>query len=308
MNAVCLKNVSKEFKGDFWKKKVRVLKDVSFQVNQGDIYGLVGPNGAGKTTSMKILLGLIRATEGEVTVFGKPVTSTAFKRDLGYLPEHAYYYDYLKADEVLDFYGRLFGLNRSERHRRTDELLSLVGLADKRHIRLRNFSKGMLQRVGIAQALINNPKLVIFDEPMSGLDPIGRKEVRDIILNVADQGKTVMFTSHILSDVEAICERVAIIIKGQIQAEGKLSDLVRTRIRSTEVMFEGESSFEIPMQLREQIQVRISGHQSIVSTSDEKLLIDVIEEGRNQKLKLVSVVPHRETLEDLFLEQVKARQ
>src|SRR5580765_5497249 len=203
-------HVTKDFQSDFWKPKFRSLEDVSFQVPEGGLFVFIGHQAAEKTTCIKILLGLLRPTEGEIKIFGRSIQDPEFRRELGYLPESAYYYEYLAAGEILDFYARLFGLTSSVRRKRIDELLELVGLADRKGDKLKTFSKGMLQRIGIAQSMINDPKLVVLDEPMSGLDPKGRKEVRDIIVRLSEKGKTILFSSHILSDVEAICDDVAI--------------------------------------------------------------------------------------------------
>ncbi len=305
-SAVQTENLTKDFSTDFWKSKVRVLEGVNFAVREGGIFGLVGPNGAGKTTTIKILLGLLKPTAGNAWIFGRPVSEVAFKKNLGYLPENAYYYDFLRAGEILDFYGRLFGLSRKERLRRSSELLDLVGLSGDRDLKLRSFSKGMLQRIGIAQALVNDPKLVILDEPMSGLDPIGRKEVRDIILRLSDRGKTVLFSSHILSDVEAICDDVAILVKGRLRASGSLAELVQTRVKGVEVVFEGPGPAVLPELWRGKVSVRAVGKQFTVSIHEAGMLPEVLAWGSRAGFVLVSVVPQMESLEDLFMEKVGA--
>ncbi len=305
LKAVHFENVSKDFKTDFWKKKVSALCEINFSVEPGTIFGLVGPNGAGKTTAIKIMMGLIRPTKGNVTIFGNSVEGRAVKRDIGYLPENAYYYDYLRTEEVIDFYGRFFGLSRNERNKKTDELLEQVGLFDKKGLRLRQFSKGMLQRIGIAQAIVNDPKFVIFDEPMSGLDPIGRKEVRDIILRLGDQGKTILFSSHILTDVEALCDYVGIIIKGKLKACGPIGELIQPRVKNTEVIFHGKEAVLFPQKFEKKATFRSSGAQWIVDVVDPDILEQVINWGKSEKLQLVAMIPHKETLEDLFMKQVE---
>ncbi|HLG20442.1 MAG TPA: ABC transporter ATP-binding protein [Bdellovibrionota bacterium] len=298
--------VTKDFTGDFWKKKVRGLDDVTFSVHDGDVFGLIGPNGAGKTTAIKILMGLLKPTRGSVRVLGLPVTDIQTKRYLGYLPENAYYYDYLRTEELLDFYGRLFGLRRSKRHDRIDELLEAVGLSDKKGVHLRHYSKGMLQRIGIAQALMNDPKLVILDEPMSGLDPIGRKDMRDVILRLAQKGKTVLFSSHILTDVEAICERVGILIRGKLTACGSISELVRSRIKSIEVIFRRgtkDPTDSVPSKWVGQVTMRKSGDQMVMSALRPDILNELIDWGRGRQWMLLSVVPQKETLEDIFMKE-----
>ncbi len=303
--AIEVEGLSKDFKTDFWKAKVRALHQASFSVRTGGIFGLIGPNGAGKTTTIKILMGLIRPTQGRAHVFGKPVSDTASKMQIGYLPENASYYDYLRAHEVLDFYGRLFGYSRKERKRRTDELLELVGLSSKRDIRLQGFSKGMLQRIGVAQAIVNDPQLLIFDEPMSGLDPIGRKDVRDIILGLRNQGKTILFSSHILSDVEALCDYVVILTKGQVRAQGSLGDLINPRVKAVEVVFETEGKMVSPQKWSGRVESRQSGSKLIVSTPESNLLPEIIGWGQEEGIELLTVARHKETLEDIFVQQME---
>jgi len=301
-----INNVSKDFATDFWKKKVSAVKNVSFEVKKGEIFGLVGPNGAGKTTTLKILMGLLKASAGTASINGVSVTETISRRELGYLPENAYYYDFLKTEEVLDFYGRLFGLPGALRKERTQELLTWVGLAHCRGIRLRTYSKGMLQRIGIAQALVNDPALVVLDEPMSGLDPIGRKEVRDIILKLAGMGKTILFSSHILSDVEALCDRVAILIKGEVKAYGDLATLVQPRVKSVEVILQGGKLSDPPSSWAGNVHLRKAGDKTVLVTSDLEQVQELTEWGRAMGMKMVSVSSHRETLEDLFIQKVEA--
>src|SRR6476659_8847090 len=216
MDAIVVDKLTKTYRPTWpWQSPATVLSDVSFSVGFGEIFGFLGPNGAGKTTTMKIILGLVQATTGSVELLGAPWTNVQVHKRIGYLPESPYFYDYLTAEEFLCFYGKLAGLDRETIQKRIPQLLERVSLAEARHRQLRKFSKGMLQRIGLAQALIHDPELVILDEPMSGLDPIGRKEVRDLILGLRDQGKTVFFSSHIISDVEMICDRVGILARGR---------------------------------------------------------------------------------------------
>lgn len=300
-----VRNLRKKFKTDFWKPEVLVLDDISFDVEEGDVFGLVGPNGAGKTTVIKTLMGLIQPTAGSVSIMGKDVRDPDAKRQVGYLPENAYYYDFLRTEEVIDLYGRLFGLSAKERRMKTDELLELVGLADRRGVLLKHYSKGMLQRIGIAQALVNDPKILVFDEPMSGLDPLGRKDVRDIIVRLKEKGKTICFSSHILSDIETVCERIVIIIKGKLKALGSLSELINPRIRTIDVLFAGPiKGAPLPEGLEQVVRRRSMGDQTLLILSDEKRLEDLLNWGRQSGLKLLSVVPHGESLEDIFVEKV----
>lgn len=223
MDAVVVDKVNKTYKRTWpWEKPISALSNVSLSVAQGEIFGFLGHNGAGKTTMMKILLGLLRATSGYAELLGSPVQNVDVRARIGYLPESPYFYDYLTAEEFLYFYGKLAGLHRETIRTRIPRLLEQVSLTEARQRQLRKFSKGMLQRIGLAQALIHDPELVILDEPMSGLDPIGRKEVRDLILGLRDQGKTVFFSTHIISDVEMICDRVGILAKGKMLSLGRI--------------------------------------------------------------------------------------
>ena len=225
-NAIEVENLVKTFRPPFRVKKVRAVRSVSFRVETGEVFGFLGPNGAGKTTTIKVLTGLIRPTSGSARVLGGPPDSLEVRSRVGFLPEQPYFYDYLKPAELLDIFGRLFGMDRTTRRRRIDELLDLVGLSHAKDRTLRKFSKGMLQRVGLAQALLNDPELLILDEPMSGLDPIGRKEFSDLIASLKRRGKTIFFSSHILADIERLCDRVVILHQGEIRAQGRLQDLL----------------------------------------------------------------------------------
>jgi len=220
-----IKGLKKDFRKGFLRKKVRILKDVSFNVHEGEIYGVVGPNGAGKTTTFKCILGFISLTAGNIKLYGQDIGHNKIKSKIGYLPENPYFYEYLTGYELLTYMGRLHGMSGKALNYRIYELLEKVNLTKSANVQLRKYSKGMLQRVGIAQAIINNPEFVIFDEPMSGLDPVGRREVRDIILELKSKGKTVMLSSHILSDLEALCDKVCFIFHGEVVKEGSLYEL-----------------------------------------------------------------------------------
>ncbi len=227
--------LAKTFRLDFFRKQVEAVKDVTFDVRRGEVFGFLGPNGAGKTTTLKMLMGLVAPTRGRASVLGRPVADIEAKRRLGYLPESPYFYEYLTPEEFLDLVGALFGLPAAERRKRRDRLLSRVGLDHARGRPLRKFSKGMLQRAGIAQALMGEPELVVLDEPMTGLDPLGRKEMRDLILELRREGRTVVFSTHILPDVEMTCDRVAMIFAGRLRNVGPLGELLSARLVSTEV-------------------------------------------------------------------------
>ncbi|TMA11565.1 MAG: ABC transporter ATP-binding protein, partial [Deltaproteobacteria bacterium] len=218
--------LSKIYRVGFWARKVRAVEDLSFEVRGGEIFGLLGPNGAGKTTALKMLLGFVKPTSGQAFISGERVGTVASRRDLGYLPENPALYEFLRGDEYLIFAGRLCGLSRADARHRAYELLERVGLTGRGADRpIRKFSKGMVQRLALAQALVADPGIVILDEPMSGLDPIGRKEIRDLILQLREEGRTVLFSTHILSDVEAICDRVGILVDGRLTDCGALADL-----------------------------------------------------------------------------------
>jgi ABC-2 type transport system ATP-binding protein len=279
-----------------------VLSGLSFSVAAGEIYGFLGPNGAGKTTTLKILMGLMRANSGTAKVFGYAAGDIRAKQRTGFLPESPYFYDYLTAEEFLGFYGRLAGINRSELSGRITQMLQLVDLMEARHRQLRKFSKGMLQRVGLAQALIHDPELIVLDEPMSGLDPIGRKLIRDVILNLRDRGKTIFFSSHIIPDVEMICDRVGIIMKGKLLATGRVDELVRRdHVQSVEVVCEGVEINKLSGIEPFASRVRQQGRQSLIILQQSHNLERVLAEIRKHGGHLISVTPQKGTLEELFL-------
>jgi ABC-2 type transport system ATP-binding protein len=231
------RNLSKVYR-DFWgRQKVRALKALDLEVRKGEIFGLLGPNGSGKTTTMKLLLGLLFPTSGQALVFGQPATEVTKNERLGYLPEESYLYRFLNAEETLDFYGRLFDMPAATRRKRAAELIDMVGLTGARRRQLREYSKGMTRRIGLAQALINDPELILLDEPTSGLDPIGTREMKDLILRLKAQGKTIVMCSHFLSDVQDVCDRIAILHLGELKELGRVDSLLRiqdeTEIRAT---------------------------------------------------------------------------
>ena len=223
---------------DFWgRQKVRALKALDLEVHQGEVFGLLGPNGSGKTTTIKLLLGLLFPTEGQAMIFGKEATDVSKNERIGYLPEESYLYKFLNADETLDFYGRLFDIPPDVRKERIESLLKLVKIDRARKRQLREYSKGMTRRIGLAQALINDPDLILLDEPTSGLDPIGTREMKDMILNLKEQGKTVVMCSHLLADVQDVCDRIAILHQGELKELGRVDSLLKvedtTQIRAT---------------------------------------------------------------------------
>ncbi|MDH4197750.1 MAG: ABC transporter ATP-binding protein [Candidatus Aminicenantes bacterium] len=301
-DAIRIADLRKSFKLGFIPRRKEILKGITFTVAEGEIFGYLGPNGAGKTTTIKTVLGLIFPDAGSVEIFGRSHLSPSSREELGFLPENPYFYDYLTAHEFLAFYAQLFGLGRKVRDERIAALLKLVGLTPSAHLQLRKFSRGMLQRVGLAQAMINDPRVVILDEPLGGMDPLGRKEIRDIIVRFKEEGKTVLFTSHILQDIEMICDRVAMIVDGRIVSQGKLLDLVSERILFTEVTVAGVKA------------EALAGLGDCLSTQGGRVLLRVFsEENVDRVLRLagehggrvVSLIPRTETLEDIFVEKVK---
>ncbi len=245
-NAVIeIRNLSKIYR-DFWgRKKVQAVKSLSLDVKKGEVFGLLGPNGSGKTTTMKMLLGLLFPTSGEMTILGKSASDVSKNEKIGYLPEESYLYRFLNADETLDFYGRLFNMSAADRIRRSDELIEMVGLGKARRRQLKEYSKGMTRRIGLAQALINDPELVLLDEPTSGLDPLGTREMKDLILRLKAEGKTVVMCSHQLGDVQDVCDRIAVLFQGELKVLGRVDELLEmrneTQIRTSSLSDEAEA-------------------------------------------------------------------
>src|SRR5579863_4058298 len=240
MPAIEILGLEKTYKVGFWRKRQRrALSPLHLTVDDGEIFGFLGPNGAGKTTTLKLLMGLVFPTSGTARILDREWTDPDIKAQIGFLPEQPYFYDYLTAHELLNYYGQLSGLPAKHRKHRIEEVLQHVGLKDVKGVQLRKFSKGMLQRAGIAQAILHNPKVIFLDEPMSGLDPMGRREVRDLIEQLKHEGKTVFFSTHILSDAEALCDRVAVIYKGELRGVGTVEDLTSTVQGKVEVIWQG---------------------------------------------------------------------
>lgn len=300
---VVAEHLSKTFRVGFWGRKVEAVKDVSFSVGQGEIFGLLGPNGAGKSTAMKMLLGFIKPTSGRAFVAGHEAGSPEARRLFGYLPENPALYEFLTGDELLMMLCRLSGLDKRASGARTKELLELVGLAGRADRPVRKFSKGMVQRLAIAQSLISDPPIVLLDEPMSGLDPVGRKDVRDLIFSLKERGKTVFFSTHILSDVEAICDRVGIITGGVLTDCGRLSELVDSSVREVEaVVTDVDEAFARrfpnarPMWRDDGLVLRFQDENA-----GQQALREAVEAGG----KLVSFATHRQTLEELFVQRAE---
>ena len=301
---VSVKGLHKSFVLGFFRKRVEAVRGVDFEVHKGEIFGILGPNGAGKTTTIKMLLGLIFPTAGKLELFGKESPGPSEMARLGYLPENPYVYQYLKAHEFLDLCGRLCGMDAATRKKRAEELIDRVGLRHAIDRPIGRFSKGMTQRIGLAQALLHDPELIILDEPMSGLDPIGRKEVRDLILEERRRGKTILFTSHILSDVEMLCDRVVILHQGKVTAYGALTTLLRPEVRRTELDLERASDG-----LKSALDA-LPGCATERAPGLERLRVTIEGDGGSQTVlrlaleheaRVVQLHEQRETLEDLFL-------
>lgn len=296
------RDLAKTFALGFRRKKVKALRGVTFSVREREIFGFLGPNGAGKTTAIKIIVGLLRPSGGSCSLMGKPAGEIAARHHIGYLPESPYFYDHLLPDEFMDLCGRLRGLESKTRRRRGDELLELVGLSAARDRPLRKFSKGMLQRIGLAQSLIGDPELLILDEPMTGLDPVGRKEVRDLILDLRRKGKTIFFSSHILSDVETLCDRVAIVNEGLLVDKGSLKELLEPAVLLVDIELDNTSE-ELGVQLEElSVELTREDPQRVhVAVKGEDLVEEVLRLAVEDKAKVLTVIPRRETLENLFM-------
>lgn len=298
--------LSKLFRIGFWGRPVMALEGLDLEVQKGEVFGFLGPNGAGKTTTLKILMGLIYPTSGKAWILERKVGDVAVKHQVGFLPEAPYFYDYLTAEEFLRFYGQLFGLGGQRLSERIAMLLSVVGLCEARSLQLRKFSKGMLQRIGIAQALINDPHLVILDEPMSGLDPVGRKEIRDLILRLRDQGKTIFFSSHILHDAEVLCDRVGILLKGRLVALGKVAELIgAATTRSIEVVVEGLDPQGVERVTKMAESVIPQGERLLAVLPGQDQVNEVLDLIRARKASLISMTPQKSSLEDLFMKEVQ---
>ena len=298
--------LSKIFRVGFWGKRVIAVDGVNLEVRRGEVFGFLGPNGAGKTTTLKMLMGLIYPTSGRAWLFGRDLGDPETKARLGFLPESPYFYDYLTSREFLGFYGHLFGLWGAVLDKRIDELLELVSMTHAKDLQLRKFSKGMLQRVGVAQALINDPELVVLDEPMSGLDPIGRKEVRDLILRLKESGKTVLFSSHILHDAEVLCDRVAMILKGRLVACGRVTDLLDQGASHQVELVVDRLTPEGLDHLRPRTdKVVMQGDLMLVVLRSQQQVGGALEIIRTAKARLVSLNPQKGSLEDLFIREVE---
>jgi ABC-2 type transport system ATP-binding protein len=297
-----VQGLAKSYPHPMTRRSMPVLKQIDFTVCRGEVFGLIGPNGAGKTTTIKAIMGLIAPDAGTVRLFGRSVNVAAVKARIGFLPENPSFYEYLTGEEFLQYYGRLYGMDRARRRERVEQLLALVELERVRQLPLRKFSKGMIQRIGLAQALLNDPDFLVLDEPMSGLDPLGRRLVRRIIQNLGGEGKTIFFTSHILSDTELLCDRVALVVGGRLRDLGRMDPLRSEEIRGYDLVATALDRDAVPAPGR------------LVSATEGKLLIAL--DGKTelqpylQRLfeaggQLISVVPHGRSLEDRLMAEME---
>src|SRR5499426_1588469 len=304
--ALATHELTKDYSVGFWRKRpYRALDRLTLDVRAGEVSGFLGPNGAGKTTTLKLLMQLVFPTSGDAEILGRPVGDVAVRRRIGYLPENPYFYDHLTAEELLDYYGRLFGMPSAERRAKIGATLDRLAIGAERRLQLRKFSKGMLQRVGLAQALLNDPEVVFLDEPMSGLDPLGRREIRQLILRLRDRGCTVFFSSHVLSDAEALCNRVAILAKGRLVTAGRLNEMLAFRVRGWELVASGVSQPVLGSISSRSTRVTKIGEDRFsfelpLGQPVDRILSELTAGGA----ALVSLNPVRETLEDFFVEQV----
>jgi ABC-2 type transport system ATP-binding protein len=301
-----VEHLQKEFRQGFFMRRVQAVKDISFQVDRGDIFGFLGPNGAGKTTTIKILTGLISPSAGRAELFGDAVPSRRALARIGFLPENPYVYPYLTPTEFIVLCGRLSGLSRRAARDRTRQVLEQVGIAYAADRPVRRLSKGMLQRTGLAAALVADPELLILDEPMSGLDPVGRKEVRDLIVDERRRGRTIFFSTHILNDVESLCDRVAILRKGEVVVSGRIAELLRRDARHTEITLSGKYAALAAELSKEGFSTKEVGGSLVVSVQGADTLKPLLQRAFSAGLGVEQVVPRQETLEDLFIREAIA--
>jgi ABC-2 type transport system ATP-binding protein len=303
MHAIEILGLEKTYNIGFWRKRPkRALHPLNLAIEDGEIFGFLGPNGAGKTTTLKMLMGLVFPSAGSARILGMDLHDPRMKAQIGFLPEQPYFYDYLTARELLRYYGQLSGVDSRQLSSKVEEVLEKVGLRDSMNVQLRKFSKGMLQRAGIAQAILHNPKVVFLDEPMSGLDPMGRREVRTLIEELKRDGKTVFFSTHILSDAEALCDRVAVINLGQLRGVGAVADLTSGVKGKVEIVWQGSA---VPAAIKSSgAETHIAGEttRAVIPEQDQDAAIDAL---RRERLRLISVTPVRASLEDYFMAQLK---
>jgi ABC-2 type transport system ATP-binding protein len=302
MSAIEIRQLEKVYSVGFWRQRPkRALHPLNLTVEEGEIFGFLGPNGAGKTTTLKILMGLVFPTAGTARILGMELDDPRMKAQIGFLPEQPYFYDYLTGLELLRYYGRLSGMDETRLAAKVMPALERVGLKDAAHLQLRKFSKGMLQRVGIAQAILHDPKVVFLDEPMSGLDPMGRREVRNLMEGLQAEGKTVFFSTHILSDAEALCDRVAIIHLGQLRGVGAVEELTAGVRAQVEIVWTGGSDAAALQGLGAESHVAGDTMRALLAPEKQDAALDLL---RRNRARLISLTPVRMSLEDYFVQQL----
>jgi len=302
MSAIEILGLEKTYGVGFWRKRPKcALKPLNLTVESGEVFGFLGPNGAGKTTTLKLLMGLVFPTSGTARILGMELDDPRMKAQIGFLPEQPYFYDYLTARELLKYYGQLSGVEASQLVRKVDAVLERVGLRDATDVQLRKFSKGMLQRAGIAQAILHDPKVVFLDEPMSGLDPMGRREVRDLIEELKQQGKTVFFSTHILSDAEALCDRVAVIHQGELRGVGRVAELTSSVAGKVELIWNGSAVPAGFSALGAECHMSGETMRAVVPEAQQEAALEIL---RQERLRIVSLTPVLSSLEEYYLQKV----
>jgi ABC-2 type transport system ATP-binding protein len=306
MAAIEILDLEKTYQVGFWRKRPKpALRPLRLTIEEGEVFGFLGPNGAGKTTTLKLLMGLVSPTAGTARILGMDFDDPRVKAQIGFLPEQPYFYDYLTAQELLTYYAQLSGVPAAGRSERVSAILERFGLADSARLQLRKYSKGMLQRVGLAQAILHDPKVVFLDEPMSGLDPLGRREVREMIQQMRNEGKTVFFSTHILSDAEALCDRVAIIYQGELRGVGAVAQLTSQARRRVEIIFCAPS---VPAALTHLgVDARVSGDM-VNAVLDEDKQDAALEILRRENIRLISLAPVRSSLEEYYVQNMRPRE
>ncbi len=305
MAAIEILDLEKSYLVGFWRKRPKVaLRALRLTIEEGEVFGFLGPNGAGKTTTLKLLMGLVFPTAGTARLLGFDLDDPRVKSKIGFLPEQPYFYDHLSARELLNYYGQLSGVPAKGRSARVEQMLARVGLTDSAGVQLRKFSKGMLQRVGLAQAILHDPELVFLDEPMSGLDPMGRREVRDLIQQLRHEGKTVFFSTHILSDAEALCDRVGVIHQGELRGVGSVADLTSEKQGKVEIVFYTQDQ-KVPLALANLgAEAKVSGDMvnAVLPEGQQEAALDVL---RRERLRLISLTPVRSSLEEYYVQKLR---
>jgi ABC-2 type transport system ATP-binding protein len=301
MEVISTKNLKKEYQGSrFNKEKITALKNFSFNVQEGDIFGLLGPNGAGKTTLVKVLLGIVYPTEGEVSIFGESIKNEKYKTRVGYLPENHKFPNYLTGEQVLHYFGMLSGMTKAQVQSRSDEYLKIVDMEKWKKTKIKKYSKGMMQRLGIAQAMINEPDLIFLDEPTDGVDPIGRKEIRDILIGLKDKGKTIFLNSHLLSEIELVCNRVAILNKGELIKEGTIDEITSTGNQHTFTTSD-LSDAVINILLNQHFATLHGKNEFLVNTESPEVLNSIIDILRKNNVNILSLTKEKNSLENMFI-------